>query len=83
MNKVLVNVYVPMLNNSYDVFIPLQSQLFEVTELIKKAVFELSEGQFMPTGETVISLKSTGEIPDANRTVFELGIENGAKLMLI
>lgn len=83
MNSVIVNVYVPILNKSYDIFVPLQSQLFEVTDLIKKAVYELSEGQFIPSQDTVMSLKSSGEILDPNSTVYELGINNGTSLMLI
>lgn len=83
MNKVLVNVYIPILNRAYDIFIPLPSQIFEVTELIKHAVTELSEGQFMPSRDTVLALKATGEILDVNRTVFEMEIGNGTKLMLI
>lgn len=83
MNKVLVNVYIPILSKSYDIFIPIQSQLFEVTELIKKAIFDLSEGQFMPSRDTVIACKTTGKILDINLTIFELGIGNGSKLMLI
>lgn len=83
MNKVIVNVYVPILNCSYDIFIPTGSQLFEVLELIKRAVSELSEGRFMPTENTTLSLRSSGEILNVNATVSELGIENGAKLMLI
>lgn len=83
MNKVLVNVYIPILNKSYDIFVPVQSQLFEVTELIKRAVSELSEGQFIPSRDTVLARKSTGEILDINSTVFELGLGNGTKLMLI
>ena len=83
MNKVLVNVYIPILNKSYDIYIPLQSQLYEVTELIKRAVYELSEGQFMPSRDTVLALRASGEILDFNRSVFELNIGNGTKLMLI
>lgn len=83
MNKVLVNVYIPILNRDYDIFIPLQSQIFEVTELIKRAVTELSEGQFMPSKDTVLARKATGEILDINSTVFEMEIGNGTKLMLI
>lgn len=36
MDKVLVEVFVPVLDHSFDVFIPLQSPMFEVLELIKK-----------------------------------------------
>ena len=83
MNKVLVNVYIPILNKSYDIFIPVQTQLFEVTELIKHAVSELSEGQFIPSCDTVLARKATGEILNVNSTVFESEIGNGTKLMLI
>ena len=38
MDKVLVEVFVPVLDHSFDVFIPLQSPMFEVLELIKKAI---------------------------------------------
>ena len=83
MNKIIVNVYVPVLNISYDIFVPLQAQLYEVTELIKKAVTELSEGRFIPMRDTTISLRASGKILDINSTIQELGIGNGTKLMLI
>ena len=82
-NKVLINLYVPILNVSYDIFVPVQSRLYEVTELVKKAVSELSEGQFIPSLDTVIANRISGEILDVNRTVFELDIQNGTKLMLV
>lgn len=83
MNKVLVNVYVPILNIAYDIFIPMQSQIFEVTALIKTAISELSEGRFIPMQDTVLSLRENGEILDINQTVYESGIRNAAKLMLV
>lgn len=36
MDKVLVEVFVPVLDHSFDVFIPLQSPMYEVLELIKR-----------------------------------------------
>lgn len=83
MEKILVNVFVPILGVSYDIFIPIQSQLYEITELVKRAVFELSEGRFIASQDTVLSLRSSGEIFDINSTIFELEIKNGTKLMLI
>ena len=83
MHKVLVNIFVPVLNQSYDIFIPIQLRIFEVTELIKKAIFDLSEGRFIPMRDTVIAFRASGKILDVNHTVFELGIGNAAKLMLI
>ncbi len=83
MEKVLVEIYVPVVNTSYDVFVPLASQMSEVLELVKKAVTELSDGEFRATEETAICYRENGTIININMSVFELGIRNGTKLMLI
>lgn len=36
MDKVLVEIYVPLLDRSFDMFIPLASPMYEVLELMKK-----------------------------------------------
>lgn len=83
MKKVLVQVFVPVIDTQYDVFIPNTSQMSEVLELLKKAVTDLSDGHYVPTGETAICYRENGAIINVNMTVCELGIHNGSKLMLI
>lgn len=83
MKKVLVEVFVPVIDAKYDVFIPSASQMSEVLELLKKAVTDLSKGRFIATDETALCYRENGAIINVNMTVFELGIHNGSKLMLI
>ena len=83
MKKVLVEVYVPVIDARYDVFIPNTSPISEVLELLKKAVSDLSDGHFIPNGETALCYRENGAIINVNMTVYELGIHNGSKLMLI
>lgn len=83
MEKVLVNIFVPVLRKSFDMFIPLQARMYEVLELIKKAVAEMSDGMFNADGNTVICYRNDGTILNINLSVYELGIHNGSKLMLI
>lgn len=83
MDKVLVEIFVPVLNNSFDIFIPLQSQMYEVLEMIKKAVTDISEGRFMANPNTTLCYRRDGTIININLSVYELGIRNGSKLMLI
>lgn len=83
MRKVLVEVFVPVIDSKYDVFIPNTSQMAEVLELLKKAVSDLSDGRFIATNETAICYRDSGAIINVNMTVYELGIHNGSKLMLI
>ena len=83
MDKVLVEIFVPVVNTSYDVFIPLGSQMYEVLELIKKAVTEMSDGLFIANQSTAVCYRNSGEIININLSVYESGIRNGSKLMLI
>ena len=83
MDKVLVEVYVPVVDRSFDIFIPLRSPMFEVLELIKKAVKEMSDGRFIANENTAICHRENGTIININLSVYELEIRNGSKLMLI
>lgn len=83
MDKVLIEIYVPVLEETYDMFIPLSSPMHEVLELVKKAVVELSDGRFYADGSTAICHREDGTIININMSVYELEIKNGSKLMLI
>lgn len=81
--KVLAEIYIPVTGASFDIFIPLESKMSDVLELLKKAVNEMSDGLFTAGESTVICRRNTGDILNINLTVYELGIHNGSKLMLV
>ena len=83
MDKVLVEVYVPVLSSSYDFFIPIQSQMSEVVELIKRAINELTEGDYILSEDTIMCHRDDGTIININKSVLELELKNGSRLMLI
>lgn len=83
MNKVLAEVFVPVLDYTFDVFLPLQSPMSEVLELLKRAITEMSDGRYIADESTAICHREDGTILNINLSVYELGIHNGSKLMLI
>lgn len=83
MDKVLVDVFVPVLDRSFEVFLPQQSPMYEVLELLKKAVKEMSDGRFNADENTAICRREDGAVININLSVYELEIRNGSKLMLI
>lgn len=83
MHKILVEIYNPASNHTFDVFIPLESKLYEVTLLLSNAVSELSNGFYKATEQTALCDRSSGQVLDINLTVEELGLKNGSKLMLL
>ena len=83
MDKILIEVFVPALGSPFDIFIPAQAYLFEVLELIKKAVTELSEGRFTADGTTALCFRENGAIININLSVAGLALHDGSRLMLI
>lgn len=83
MHKILVEIYNPASNQSYDVFIPLKSKVYEVTYLLSNAISELSNGSYKSTQKSVLCDRNTGEILDINSTIEDIGLKNGAKMMLL
>jgi hypothetical protein len=82
-NKVLVEIFLPAANQSFDVYIPLESRMSEVLVLVSSLLSDLSDGKYKATQDAVLCDAETGIIFNINMTVFELGIKNGSKLMLI
>lgn len=83
LDKILVEIFLPAINQSYDVYIPLDSRLHEVEALFMGAFAELSGGYFTASHKTVVCDRITGNQLDINKSALELGLHNGSRLMLI
>ncbi|MFP7299905.1 methyltransferase [Neobacillus niacini] len=83
MHKILTEVYNPASNTTYDVFIPLKSPVYEVVYLLTHTISDLSQGQYKAAEQSVLCDRINGNIFDINRTIEELGLKNGFKLMLL
>lgn len=82
-NKVLVEISVPAAAKKYDVYIPLESRMCEVTKMVAGALSDLSDGKYKATNEAILCDAETGIIFNVNMEIAELGIKNGSRLMLI
>jgi len=82
-DKILVDVFLPAANSSYDVYIPLNLKLFQITTLMSAILTDLSSGYFTANSETVICDKETGDILDVNLSAKELKLCNGSKLIIL
>ena len=66
MDKVLVKVYVPMLEGIYDVWIPSNKKIYEIIVLLVKAIYELTEGDYSPKNTPTLYDKITAQEFDIN-----------------
>ena len=83
MDKVLVKIYVPMLEEIYDVWIPSHKKIGNVIYMLIKAINELSEGCYTPTKMPSLYDKLTADEYDVNLSVKESTIRSGTELILI
>lgn len=83
MDKVLVEIFVPAANHSYDVFIPQTSKMSEIVTLVAKSLSSLSGGKYKSDESAILCDAETGNIFNINLSVYELKIKNGSKLILI
>ena len=47
MNKILINLYVPNLNQHYDLFIPVNEFIWKINKLVVKSISDLSDGKLL------------------------------------
>ena len=81
-NKILITVVVPLIEEKYNIYIPISKSIKVTKELLIKTINELSEGHF-PKKETCILLSDKGIAYENSLTIKECGIKNGDRIILI
>lgn len=82
-NKILIELNIPAVEKKYDIFVPVDSRLGDVLNLMNAVINELSEGKFIAARDSILCDAVTGDIFNINMLVGEIGLINGSQLMLI
>lgn len=83
MNKVLVKVYVPIIGEQYDIWIPLSRKIHSVIKLLIGAINDLSGGYYQPKSLPTLYDKISAREYELNKSVKESNIKNGTEIVLI
>ncbi|MGN1326795.1 MAG: hypothetical protein ACI4VQ_01750 [Clostridia bacterium] len=83
MDKVLIKLYVPMLEEIYDVWIPSHKKIYNVILLLIKAINELNDNCYKPSKMPILYDRLTAEVYDVNLIVKDSTIRSGMELILI
>jgi len=82
-NKLLIKVYVPMLDVEYEIFIPANETVKKVIDLVFKSVQDLS-GNLLPNdGAVILFDPDTSSVYQYNMIVRDTNIVNNKKLILL
>ena len=82
-NKINVDIVVPSLNRTFNLFIPVNKTVGEVIHLVNKAINELTEGIFPISNNLSLINLYTGDVYDINLLVKNNKILDGSKLVLL
>jgi len=83
-NKVLIKIILPNMEKEYDLFIPVNEQLWKVEKLIMKCIYDILNIPYNPKTETyTIINKNNGIKYDKNQIIIDTDIRNGTELYFI
>ena len=81
-NKLLVIVYVPLIEKEFNIYIPIVKKVGTIKNLIIKMLEEASDGTFVDDNCKKLYDKLTGEVINDELFVRDSNIRNGSKLIL-
>ncbi len=82
-NKILVKLTVPEVDESFDVFIPINEFVWKVKMLLLKSVNDIVSGDMDSNKEYVLLNKNSSKIYTNNEVIIDTDIRNGTELLLI
>ena len=82
MEKILVNLAIPSISESYDIRIPAFLKVSTLLTLLVDAVVELSSGKYVSTGNEYLCSMESECVLSRNYTISENGVRNGDHLLL-
>lgn len=83
MSKVLVCVYVPLMEKEFDVYIPVNKKISFIKKLLVKSICELSNNNYKFNGNVKLSNKITNYVYNEDEYVINTDIRNGSKIVIL
>ena len=82
-NKILLEVFIPLIEEEYDVFVPVNKTMGTIKKIIAKGIIDLSDNGYMVKEDTNLYSKETGDIYNVNLKLTETDLKNGSQVILI
>ena len=81
--KVLVELTIPSIGDTYDVWVPDFLPVSEVVKMAARAAGMLSDNRYVPSGSECLCLKKGAKILRPDLCLTDYGIRHGDHLVLI
>lgn len=81
-NKILLELCLPVAERSFDIRIPRQLKVAQVTNILVEFLKKQDE-EYIPTDESVLCDMESGRVYDSNAFIDEVGLHSGSRVMII
>ena len=82
-DKVLIKIIVPEIDETFDLFVPVNELVWKVKTMIIQCINSLSSGALDVNKTTVMINKNTGYVYPNNTTILQTDIRNGTEILLV
>ena len=82
-NKVLIKLYVPEIDYTFDLFIPVNEVVWKIKKLLVKSVNDLTGVNLNMADEFALINKNTSSMYDNNEIIINTDIRNATELILL
>ena len=83
MDKVLVRLYVPIIEEAYEVWIPSSKKISDIIILLSKGINEIKGGFYQPEEMPILYNRDTGKMYDFEMCVQDTNIKNGTEIVMV
>lgn len=83
MEKILVSLFVPAVQEKYDLFVPSDLEIGTLSSVLANAIHDLSNGRYSVSEKEMLLRTFPDAVFDPNKTLFEYDIGDGTELILI
>lgn len=82
-NKILIQLFVPLLEEEYDIFIPINKRVGTIKQLLEKVISEKSDNNYVLREDANLYSKETGNIYDVQTLIKDTDLKNGSGIVLL
>ena len=82
MRKKLVGLYVPAAQMHFDLLVPTELKIYVLTKLLVNGVAEMSEGRFVPSRKSMLTLRDPDILLHPDRTLSQYNVSDGTQMIL-
>lgn len=82
-NKFLVKISVPLIERTYEIWIPATKKIGNLIQVLVYAIKDQSKGSYCPKNLPSLYNKKSAQMYDDNVRVIDTDIRNGMELILI